>query len=254
MIDIPIGILIAVLTFASAMTALYIQRWLPEAAKSDPVRNLIGQVSGLVSFLLAMVLGTLVGASFGFFFTQKAQLETFASQVLEYDQALAQYGAETRLARARLKEVLVTDDNLFFGQHDVDAATLTVASPLKQEAWINAFLASLQPATGAQKQALAKANQYAAAMEQSRLLMSLQVAGQAVPWQLVAILALWGIALFFGYGLFAASSATTIVALAFAALSIGLAVFLIYDLRQPFTGVVRVSPAALEQAIAFMDK
>jgi hypothetical protein len=119
---------------------------------------------------------------------------------------------------------------------------------------IDAYLSSLQPTSEVQKQAVAKANQYAAAMEQSRLLMSLQVAGQSVPSELVAVLAIWAIALFFGYGLFALNTPTIITTLAFGALSIGLAIFSIFDLRQPYTGVFRVSPAALEQAIGFLNK
>lgn len=251
---IPIGILIAVLTFGSAMAALYIRRWLPEAARSDAVRSLIGQVSGLVSLLLAMVLGTLVGTSFSFFFTQKANLDIYAAQILQFDQALAEYGPETEPARVQLKEAAVRGYNLFFGQNDLDVAALTVAIPLKQVAAISALLASLQPKSETQKQAIAKANKYAGEMEQSRLLMSLQVAGQSVPWQLVAILAVWGVALFFGFGLFASGRPATITALAFGSISIGLAVFLIFDLRTPYIGVLRVSPAALEQAIDFLNK
>ena len=249
-----VAIAIAVVTFGSGIMALFVQQRLPDAHKSDSSSKLITQVSALVSLLLAMVLGTLVGTSFAFFFTQKASLDVFAAQALQFDQALAQYGPETRAARAKLKDAMVRGHDLFWGHDGIDPATFTVAGPLAQEAVIDEFLASLQPQSEAQKQALAKANQYASAMEQSRLLISLQVAGQSVPWQLVAILAVWGIALFFGYGLFAALNATTIAALAFGAVSISLAIFLIFDLRQPYTGAFRVSPAALEQTIDFLNK
>ncbi len=249
-----IAVLIAILTFGSGLTALYLQKRLPEPSRSDSSRGLIAQVSGLVSVLLAMVLGTLVGTSFGFFFAQKTSLDTFAAQVLEFDRALAQYGPETKPARAKLKEAMIGGHDLFWGHGDVDPAALTVAAPLSQEVAFDAYLASLQPTSETQKQALAKARQYAATVELSRLLMSLQVAGQSVPWQFVAILAVWAVALFLGYGLFAPNNATTIVAFAFGALSIGLATFLVFDLRQPYTGVFRISPAALEETIDFVDK
>jgi hypothetical protein len=41
---------------------------------------------------------------------------------------------------------------------------------------------------------------------------------------------------------------------AFGALSIAFAIFLILELGLPYTGLTRVSPAALEQAIEFVDK
>ena len=49
-------------------------------------------VIGLVTLLLALVLGTLVGNTYAFFAMQKSELETMASRVLLVDQALAQYG------------------------------------------------------------------------------------------------------------------------------------------------------------------
>ena len=44
------------------------------------------------------------------------------------------------------------------------------------------------------------------------------------------------------------------VALTFGALSIAFAIFLILELGMPYTGLFKVSPAALEQTIEFIDK
>ena len=84
--------------------------------------------------------------------------------------------------------------------------------------------------------------------------MSLQVASPPVSWVLIAILVFWTLALFFGIGLFAEANSLVLSALAFGALSIAFAVFLILELGLPYTGLMRVSPAALEQAIEFVDK
>jgi hypothetical protein len=78
--------------------------------------------------------------------------------------------------------------------------------------------------------------------------MSLQVASPLVSWVLIAILLFWIVALFFGIGLFAESNSLVLSALAFGALSIAFAIFLILELGLPYTGLMRVSPAALEQA------
>jgi hypothetical protein len=91
-------------------------------------------------------------------------------------------------------------------------------------------------------------------VEQSRLLMSLQVAAGPVSWFLIAILVFWTASLFFGIGLYAESNTLVIAALAFGALSIAFAIFLILEFGQPYTGLFRVTPAALVQTIEFMDK
>ena len=73
-------------------------------------------------------------------------------------------------------------------------------------------------------------------------------------WFLIAILVFWTAALFFGIGLYAESNTLVISALAFGGLSIAFAIFLILEFGQPYTGSFRVTPAALVQAIEFMDK
>ena len=91
-------------------------------------------------------------------------------------------------------------------------------------------------------------------VEQSRLLMSLQVASGPLSWVLIAILVFWTAALFFGIGLYAESNTLVIAALTFGALSIAFAILLILELGMPYTGLFKVSPAALEQTIQYIDK
>jgi hypothetical protein len=71
---------------------------------------------------------------------------------------------------------------------------------------------------------------------------------------LVTILVIWAVLLFFGMGLFAESNNLVISGLTFGALCIAFAVFLMLELGLPYTGLFRVNPAALEQAIANIDK
>ena len=108
--------------------------------------------------------------------------------------------------------------------------------------------------TDAQKQAVAKASQYVGMVTQSRLLMSLQVASRPVSWPAISVLTFWALALFFAFGFLSRVNATVVAALAFGAVSVSFAMFLILELGQPYTGLLRVSPAALQETIEFMDK
>ncbi len=71
-----ICIVIFILILGSGCAGLIVQKQLAEEHKAAESRAVVGQVSGLVSLLLALVLGTLVGISFSFFSNQKTQLET----------------------------------------------------------------------------------------------------------------------------------------------------------------------------------
>ena len=84
--------------------------------------------------------------------------------------------------------------------------------------------------------------------------MSLQLAGPANGAGAVIIIVIWAVVLFFGMGLFAETSNLVIAGLTFGALCVAFAVFLMLELNSPYTGLFQVNPAALEQAIANIDK
>ena len=249
-----ISVVIFILLLGAGYAGLLVQGKLAEHHKTGDSRSVVGQVSGLVSLLLALVLGTLVGVSFAYFSTQETELQTFSAQILRLDQALAQFGPETKPARDWLKAGIVKGYETFWGGGDVDPKAQTVEAPLANAQAMSDYLATLEPKTDAQKQALATAGQYASMVEQSRLLIALQVASPPVSWVLIAIMTFWAIALFFAIGLFAQSNALVLSALAFGAASIAFAIFLILELGLPYNGLFRVPPAALEQTIEFMDK
>ena len=247
-------ILIFLLFMAAGYAGLFLQTRLTEKHKSGESKGVVGQVSGLVSLLLALVLGTLIGVSFAYYSAQKTNLENFSAQVLRLDQALAQYGPETKPLRDKIKEGITKGYQTFWGGGDVDPNALSVEAPLANAQAVSDFLATLQPKTEAQKAALATANQYSSMVEQSRLLISLQVASGPISWVLIAILVFWTAALFFGIGLYAEPNALVYAALGFGALSIAFAIFLIFEFGMPYTGLYRISPASLEQTIEFIDR
>ena len=80
---------------------MLIQRVLPQAHMTSGSRDMIGAVMGLITLLLALVLGTLVGSGYGFFAVQKANVETLGSRAILLDMALEQYGPEVAPIRDR---------------------------------------------------------------------------------------------------------------------------------------------------------
>jgi hypothetical protein len=82
----------------------------------------------------------------------------------------------------------------------------------------------------------------------------MQVASPPIGAGLVIILLIWALILYFGMGVFAESNNLVIAGLTFGALCVAFADFLMLELGLPYTGLFRVNPAALEQAIANIDK
>ena len=64
----------------------------------------------------------------------------------------------------------------------------------------------------------------------------------------------WATGLFCGFGLMSRGNQMSIVALAFGAVAIASAVYVILDLSSPYSGIFRASPAPLEQVLAYIDQ
>ena len=183
---------VAVAAFAFGVAGLYLQKLLPEPHTADRSRDMIGAIVGLISLLLALVLGTLVGSAYSFYSTQKSEMETFAARAIQLDLALAEFGPETAPARARMKQQLQGVRDMVWGGNIREAANaLRVAEPLPHLRELDEYVASLDPKTPAQRQFAAAASADVAAIEHTRLLISLQLAS-SVSWPLVVIVVSWG--------------------------------------------------------------
>ncbi len=249
--EIAICVCIAALAFAFGVVGLYLQKLLPDHHTSDRSRDMIGAIVGLISLLLALVLGTLVGSSYVFFSTQKSELETFASRAIQLDLALAEYGPETTPARVRMKQTLQVVYDSFWGKNagHLGPGGLTVVPVIPHLRAMDEYIAGLTPQTPMQRQFANAASIDASLIEQTRLLISLQLASP-VSWPLVVIVVSWALILFMGYGLLSRFNSTTVIALGFGAFAVASAVFLILELSAPYTGFFRVPPGAIEQMLA----
>ena len=80
------------------------------------------------------------------------------------------------------------------------------------------------------------------------MLMARQLANPFPPYVLTVVVC-WASALFLGDGLVAAPNALTVLAHLAGAAAIATAIFLILELSQPYTGVIRLSPAGLDRVL-----
>ncbi len=250
---ISIALGVAVLTFGSGFLGLHLQKRLPTHHMSGGSKDMILAVIGLVTLLLALVLGTLVGNTYTFFKTQETEVEVMASRALLVDQALVQYGPAAKPVHHRLKEELTQSHDLFWGHARSDPAQFNVDVAVSRWGGMSNDLDALEPTTAVQKEALGAAKANLGLMEQTRLLMSLQLSSLIGKPLVISVIA-WSAFLFLGFGVLSGTNPTTIVALALGAISVASAMFLILDLSQPYSGLFRVPSAAIVQTIEAMDR
>jgi hypothetical protein len=249
--SVAIALFVTGLIAAGGLAGLTLQRLLPEAYTSDRMRDMIGGVVGQLTLLLVLVNGLLIWTAFGVYNTQQAELQTLVARALEFDLEMRQYGSEANPARAILRTDLVWAHEQFWGGEQARAASYDAS--YKAMADMSGALEGLQPKTPAQSGLLAAARANYGFIGEQRLLMSLQVTNP-VPWPLVYAVTFWSCMMFASMGLLSKLSPMSAAMLLLGSLSIGLAIFLILDYSSPYTGLIRVSAAPLEQAILALDR
>jgi Protein of unknown function (DUF4239) len=239
---------VAVLTFGAGVLGLKLHEWLPEKHAPDRSREMIGAITGLLGLLLALVLGTLVGSAYSLYALEKSEIETLSARALQLDSALEALGPEAQPGRDGLRKAITQSYNRIWGHETADNSAMDVKSVIAGGKILDQFLASLTPKTDAEKQALANANAAATQIQQTRILMDLQLAS-GVNWAMLAIVVCWSLLLFCGYGLVSPVNATVVVSLALGAIAVASALFLIIELTNPFVGLIRLSPGPVVETL-----
>ncbi len=216
-------------------------------------KGTVGAMVGLVTLLLALVLGLLVFTAFSVFTTQQAEAQSLGPVVIELDDILEQYGPEAVRGRVGLREALGRSRKRFFGdvKHGPQAHTFEETRATMH--WMNTYFDSLQPSTERQRQLLSSARDLAKKFAETQMLMARQLANPFPPYVLIVVVC-WASALFLGNGLVAAPNAVTVCAHLAGAIAIGSAIFLILELSHPYTGVVRLSSAPLDRLLQVLGE
>ena len=133
-------------------------------------------IVGLVSLLLALVLGTITGSAYAFYSNQKTELETIAARALQLDIALAEFAPEAKEACADLKAGAQRVHDMFWGERPIFDSNPAQLAPGSLESLkaTDAAIAALDPRTPLQKQAAAAAVVDAGLIQNTRLLIALQ--------------------------------------------------------------------------------
>ncbi len=248
------GICVAAVTFVGGMCGLALHRTLPEKVTLGALRDMTGAIGGLLTLLTALVLGLLIWTAFGVYAAQVAAVRNLATETLQLDVALADYGADAASGRAQLREAVArTIDQIWGTQGDSNFVAQTFDATIANLHDRQAFLNSLHPSTETQKQALAAANQAAAAIAQTRLQMAVALT-DTISRPLVVIVVGWAVFIFMGFGLMHTSHLAAVVAMAVGAVAVSSAVYLVVDLSQPYAGLFHVSADPIADVLQRMGK
>ena len=226
---------------------LELQRALPESYTTGGPKEMTGAVVGLMTLLLALVLGLLIWTAYGVFSTQKTSVQTLAITDLKLDEAFQDYGPEAAEGHRILSaEIWKNNDGEQAVIHKFGYARANLKARL-------ALLNTLQPASDKQTAAKTEATQAAIAIDQTLAQMTLALV-DPISYSLIGVVVAWAAFLFCGYGLLSKRHPMSYVVLVVGAMGVASAIYIIADLISPFSGVFVVSPAPLVDVLKVVEE
>ena len=246
------AIFVASITFGASLLGMALQ-WEVPADVLTAAKGPVGAMTGLVSLLLALVLGLLVFTAFSVFSTQQSEAYSLGPMVAEVDLALELYGPEAAGGRIGLLKALQRSRARFFGDAKRGPQPFTFEEMRTIFLSQANFFDSLKPQTDEQKGLLATARDQVRKLADTQMLMARQLANPFPPHVLTVVVC-WATALFLGNGLMAATNTVSVLAHLAGAVSIGIAIFLILELSHPYTGLIRLSPVGIDRILEILGK
>lgn len=206
-----------------------------------------------MSLLTAALLGLVTASAKSEFDSASTRISEAAIRLVTLDRILADFGPQAAHLRRRLK--LIVEQQIDRMQGTVEAAASGDALVQRAEEY-EAFyrsVAALEPRSDAQAAEIRHALDLVTDWLRSRWMFSLDVAAD-VPLAFLLFVLTWLAVDFFYVGLYATDNACLLLTVAFIALFLASAMFLMLELDEPLSGLIRVSVEPLERAVAVLGR
>jgi len=239
--------------FGSGLIGLSLRSVLPARHLHEDSLGMVRLCTGVIATLAALVLGLLVASAKTNYDRVNDEVTQASAAVVLLDRTLAQFGPQTKEARALLRTAVASVANTVFSDHGRGAADLDDPRRLAAGDRLQAELRNLAPADDVQRTLQARALDLANEVAKMRLLTITQAQG-SIPGGFLIVLLLWLAIMFAGFGLVTARNPTVVVTLFLAALSLAGAIFMIEELNRPLEGFLKISGAPIQYALSHIGQ
>jgi hypothetical protein len=201
-----------------------------------------------------MVLGLLVASAKSSYDTKVEEIQQIAAKLILLDRNLREIGPAADPVRASIRQ-LVSERILPMwdrGMLDLSTTSPTAPGPQLMDDLMRT-LRSLTPSGEVQTFARARAMGLSEELAQTRWLL-IEQTGRTIPMPFLVVLVFWLAAIAASLTLFAPRNGTLVAISVICAVSFGSAIFLILEMDQPYTGLIRISDVPLRSALAFLQR
>ena len=220
---------------------------LPDAGLIAESKEVVRLGASLMGTVAALVLGLMIASAKNSYDTQIANVRQLTANIILLDELLEQYGPETREARTMIRRAAaITVQRVW--QESVATDTTETFTPSRAAAQFFLTLESLSPTNDVQRAIKPRLMDVATDLTRTRLLMFVHF-DNPIPAPLLIIVILWLTVIFASFTLFADANAIVAIASLVYALAVSSALFLIVDMSQPFTGLMKIPSEQLKHVL-----
>jgi hypothetical protein len=231
---------------------MWIGTRLPDHHLESSSKDVVRLAMAMIATMTALVLGLVTGSAKSTFDTDDSAVKHTAGALLALDRYLADYGPETKAIRDGMAKLMKVKADAIWSDVRAEERAGARATSGGGEKLIASILA-LTPTNDAQRWYQARALELCGEVMQTRWFV-FNGSGRSVPTAFLIVIVAWLTVLFGSFGLFAPRNSTVVAALMLCALSVSASVFLILEMDDPFTGIMRVSDAPIRYALAQMGQ
>jgi len=250
---------IALIVFASVLggtlLGMFLQAIMPQHHFTEDSKEVIKLGMGLIATVTALVLGLVIATAKSSYDTQDAAVKHTAAKVMLLDRVLAHYGPETKEIRDKIKSTLARKvDEIWPEERSRPPGSGTPEElPTIKGEGLEFDLRQLTPQNQAQRDLQSQALRISGEIMETRWFI-LGGTGSSVPKPFLVILVFWLTIIFGSFGLLAPRNATVIAVLFLCSFSVACAIFLILEMDEPFTGVMKISSAPLRFTLSHLGQ
>ena len=234
---------------SGGLAGLALRELLAGNLSGSDAKDIIRLATGLLVTMTALVLGMLVSSANCSYQDRKNELAEMASDFLLLDQVLATYGSETQVVRDELRVLAESSLERIWPSQ---ASRQSQLRPGDRGQALYHQLQILTPKNDTQTAAKTVAISAADTLRRTYWLMFLKSEQNSLSFPLLAVLVAWLTVIFIGFGLLGPRNDTIIATLVVCALAVSGAIFIIMAMYKPFSGVMRISPSPIHDALSRM--
>jgi hypothetical protein len=220
---------------------------LPDANLISESKEVVRLGASLMGTVAALVLGLMIASAKNSYDTQVTNVRQLTANLILLDELLEQYGPETNDARAMIRRAAeITEQRIWRENTTTNAKTTFSASGAAEQFFLT--VESLLPKNDLQRSIKPRILEVSTDLARTRLLLYVHF-DNPIPVPLLVIVILWLTVIFASYTLFADANAVVALASLVYALAVSSALFLIVDMSQPFSGLMKISNEPLTHVL-----